>query len=147
MRTAYRSRRSIAPRSAFAGFRFPSDVIVLAEVLRTGPGDLILYVGRCFSALDLTECNSASPASTSGAAGGQHRGVVVEGRRGTQAIGRSWELVGGHWWHAFGTLVVAWLVIGVVNSLITLPFGEASWFVQGVVATVALRADLQASAA
>ncbi len=30
MRTAHRSRQSIAPRSAFAGFRFPSDVIVLA---------------------------------------------------------------------------------------------------------------------
>jgi transposase-like protein len=30
MRLAHRSRRSIAPRSAFAGFRFPSDVIVLA---------------------------------------------------------------------------------------------------------------------
>jgi transposase-like protein len=30
MRTAHRSRRSITPRSAFAGFRFPSDVIVLA---------------------------------------------------------------------------------------------------------------------
>ena len=30
MRTAYRSRQSITPRSTFAGFRFPSDVIVLA---------------------------------------------------------------------------------------------------------------------
>jgi len=30
MRTAHRSRRSTPPRSAFAGFRFPSDVIVLA---------------------------------------------------------------------------------------------------------------------
>jgi transposase-like protein len=30
MRLAHRSRRSIAPRSAFAGFRFPSNVIVLA---------------------------------------------------------------------------------------------------------------------
>ena len=30
MRTTPRSRRSIAPRSAFAGFRFPSAVIVLA---------------------------------------------------------------------------------------------------------------------
>jgi transposase, IS6 family len=30
MRTAYRSHRSIPPRSAFAGFRFPSDVIVVA---------------------------------------------------------------------------------------------------------------------
>jgi hypothetical protein len=25
--------------------------------------------------------------------------------------------VGGHWWHAFGTLVVAWLVIGVLLCL------------------------------
>jgi transposase-like protein len=30
MRTAHRSRQSIPPRSAFAGFRFSSDVIVLA---------------------------------------------------------------------------------------------------------------------
>ena len=30
MRTAHRSRQSIPPRSAFAGFRFPSDVMVLA---------------------------------------------------------------------------------------------------------------------
>jgi transposase-like protein len=29
MRTTHRSRRSIPPRSAFAGFRFPADVIVL----------------------------------------------------------------------------------------------------------------------
>jgi transposase-like protein len=30
MRTAHRSHRSTPPRSAFAGFRFPADVIVLA---------------------------------------------------------------------------------------------------------------------
>jgi transposase-like protein len=30
MRTTHRSRRSIPPRSTFAGFRFPPDVIVLA---------------------------------------------------------------------------------------------------------------------
>jgi transposase-like protein len=30
MRSAHRSRRSIRPRSTFAGFRYPSDVIVLA---------------------------------------------------------------------------------------------------------------------
>ena len=63
--------------------------------------------------------------------------LVVEGRRGTQAMGRSWELVGGHWWHAFGTLVVAWLLIGVVNSVVTLPFGEAGWVVQGLVSALA----------
>jgi len=30
MRATHRFRRSIPPRSAFAGFRFPADVIVLA---------------------------------------------------------------------------------------------------------------------
>ena len=63
--------------------------------------------------------------------------LVVEGRRGTQAMGRSWELVGGHWWHAFGTLVVAWLIVGVVESVLTLPFGDTSWVVQGLVSAVA----------
>jgi hypothetical protein len=63
--------------------------------------------------------------------------LVVEGRRGTQAMGRSWELVGGHWWHAFGTLVVAGLLTGVVNAVITAPFGNTGWFVQAVAAAVA----------
>ena len=63
--------------------------------------------------------------------------LVVEGRRGAQAMGRSWELVGGHWWHAFGTLVVAGLLTGVVNAVITAPFGNTGWFVQAVAAAVA----------
>jgi hypothetical protein len=63
--------------------------------------------------------------------------LVVEGRRGTEAMGRSWALVGGHWWHAFGTLVVAGLLTGIVNAVITAPFGSTGWFVQGVVAAVA----------
>jgi hypothetical protein len=63
--------------------------------------------------------------------------LVVEGRRGTQAMGRSWELVGGHWWHAFGVLVVAGLLTGVVNAVITTPFSNTSWLVQAVAAAVA----------
>src|SRR5215210_7336008 len=63
--------------------------------------------------------------------------LVVEGRRGTQAMGRSWELVGGHWWHAFGALVVAGLLTGVVNAVITTPFNNTSWFVQAVAAAIA----------
>ncbi|HEX5881518.1 MAG TPA: hypothetical protein VF468_24855 [Actinomycetota bacterium] len=63
--------------------------------------------------------------------------LVVEGRRGTEAMGRSWGLVGGHWWHAFGTLVVAGLLTGVVNAVITAPFGNTGWFVQAVAAAVA----------
>jgi hypothetical protein len=63
--------------------------------------------------------------------------LVVEGRRGTQAMGRSWALVGGHWWHAFGTLLVAALLTAVVNAVITAPFSATAWFVQGVAAAVA----------
>jgi hypothetical protein len=63
--------------------------------------------------------------------------LVVEGRRGTEAMGRSWGLVGGHWWHAFGTLLVGWLLIGVVNAVLTAPFGATGWFVQAVAAAVA----------
>jgi hypothetical protein len=63
--------------------------------------------------------------------------LVVEGRRGTQAMGRSWELVGGHWWHAFGALVVAGLLTGVVNAVITTPFNNTGWFVQAIVAAIA----------
>jgi hypothetical protein len=63
--------------------------------------------------------------------------LVVEGRRGTQAMKRSWELVGGHWWHAFGTLVVAGLLTGVVSAVITAPFSGTSWFVQALAEAVA----------
>jgi hypothetical protein len=63
--------------------------------------------------------------------------LVVEGRRGTQAMGRSWELVGGHWWHAFGALVVAGLLTGIVNAVITTPFNNTGWFVQAIAAAVA----------
>ena len=63
--------------------------------------------------------------------------LVIEGRRGTQAMGRSWELVGGHWWHAFGALVVAGLLTGLVNAVITTPFNNTSWFVQAIAAAIA----------
>ena len=63
--------------------------------------------------------------------------LVVEGRQGTQAMGAVLGAGRGalvaRLWH----LVVAWLVIGVVNALITLPFGDTGWFVQGLVAAVA----------
>jgi hypothetical protein len=62
---------------------------------------------------------------------------LATSRRGTEAMGRSWGLVGGHWWHAFGTLVVAGLLTGILNAVITAPFSGTSWFVQSVAAAVA----------
>jgi hypothetical protein len=63
--------------------------------------------------------------------------LVVEDKRGTEAMRRSWDLVGGHWWHAAFTLLVAALSTGVVNAVITAPFSAGAWFVQGVAAAVA----------
>jgi hypothetical protein len=72
--------------------------------------------------------------------------LVVEGRRGTEAMGRSWGLVGGHWWHAFGAVVVGGLLTGIVNAVITAPFGDTGWFVQAVAAAVATVVTLPYSA-
>jgi hypothetical protein len=72
--------------------------------------------------------------------------LVIEGRRGTEAMGRSWGLVGGHWWHAFGTVVVGGLLTGIVNAVITAPFGDTGWFVQAVAAAVATVVTLPYSA-
>ena len=68
--------------------------------------------------------------------------LVVEGRKGTEAMRRSWDLVGGHWWHAFATLLVAGILVGLVTSLFTTPFSGASWFVQGLAAAVATVATM-----
>jgi hypothetical protein len=63
--------------------------------------------------------------------------LVVEDKRGTEAIRRSWDLVGGHWWHAAFTLLVAGLLTAVVNAVITAPFSAGAWFLQAVAAAVA----------
>ena len=68
--------------------------------------------------------------------------LVVEDKRGTQAMRRSWDLVGGHWWHAAFTLLVAGLITGVVNAVITAPFGAGAWFIQGIAAAVATTVTL-----
>ncbi|HEX5950038.1 MAG TPA: hypothetical protein VFZ96_03460 [Actinomycetota bacterium] len=61
--------------------------------------------------------------------------LVVEGRRGTNALSRSWDLVTGHSWPVFGTLLVAAMLSGLVSAVLTLPF--AGWFVQGLLAGIA----------
>jgi hypothetical protein len=44
--------------------------------------------------------------------------AVIEGRRWPQALTRSWSLVHGHWGHVVATLLLAWLVTGLVGSLL-----------------------------
>jgi hypothetical protein len=68
--------------------------------------------------------------------------LVVEGKRGTGAMRRSWDLVGGHWWHVAFTVLVAGLITAVVNAVITAPFSAGAWFLQGIAAAVATTVTL-----
>jgi hypothetical protein len=68
--------------------------------------------------------------------------LVVEDKRGTETMRRSWDLVGGHWWHAAFTLLVGALITGVVNAVITAPFSAGAWLLQGIAAAVATTVTL-----
>jgi Membrane domain of glycerophosphoryl diester phosphodiesterase len=72
--------------------------------------------------------------------------VVVEGRRGTEAMRRSWDLVGGHWWHTALTVLLAGLLTEVVNAVITAPFNAGAWLAQAVGAAVATTVTMPYSA-
>jgi hypothetical protein len=45
--------------------------------------------------------------------------LIVEDRRGTDAMRRSWELVKGHFWHVLAVVVVAAIIAGLVGGLIS----------------------------
>jgi hypothetical protein len=50
--------------------------------------------------------------------------LVVEGGRARHALSRSVDLVGGHWWHTFGTVLLAWLLLGLVVVLVDAGVGR-----------------------
>jgi hypothetical protein len=64
--------------------------------------------------------------------------LVIEDKRGSAALGRSWNLVKGFGWKVFGTIIVAGLISGVVNGVLTAPFGDsyAGRAVAGSIASV-----------
>jgi len=66
--------------------------------------------------------------------------IVTENVRGTAAMGRSWNLVKGHWWHTFGTLFVAGIIAGIVSAIIQAPF--SNWIVRAIASAIAQTATL-----
>jgi len=44
--------------------------------------------------------------------------LVIENRRGTDALSRSWNLVKGSFWHVLGTFIVAAIITGLIGGLI-----------------------------
>ncbi len=45
--------------------------------------------------------------------------LIVENRRGTEALKRSWNLVRGHFWHALVVILVAAILTGIVQGILT----------------------------
>ena len=62
--------------------------------------------------------------------------LVIEDERGRRALRRSWNLVRGRGWPVLGTIVVAGLLTGLVNGLLTAPFGD-DWAARSVAASIA----------
>ena len=62
--------------------------------------------------------------------------LVIEDKRGREALRRSWDLVRGFGWHVIGTIVVAALLNGIVSSVLTAPFGD-NWAARSLVGAIA----------
>ena len=62
--------------------------------------------------------------------------LIVEGRRGRGAMGRSWNLVKGNFWHAFGVIVVAALIVGIISGIIG-AIGGHNWAVRWIFTAIA----------
>lgn len=62
--------------------------------------------------------------------------LVVENRRGTEALKRSWNLVSGYFWHALAVLVVAAIIAAVVGLILGL-IGGSNWFVSWIFSAIA----------
>lgn len=104
------------------GFRRIGSVILVALLVGLAVlGGLILLVipGLIFAVM----LSVAIPA------------LIVEDRRGTDAMGRSWNLVRGHFWHVVGVIVVAGLIAGIVSGIIGALGGDA-WFLRWVFTSI-----------
>jgi hypothetical protein len=57
--------------------------------------------------------------------------LIVENRRGREAMSRSWNLAKGHFWHAFGIIIVAGLITGAISGIIG-AIGGSAWVVRWI---------------
>lgn len=65
--------------------------------------------------------------------------VIVEGPRGTKAMGRSWRLAKGFFWKIFGTILLANVLAGIVAGVIQFPLefaaqaiGSGGWLLRAL---------------
>jgi hypothetical protein len=62
--------------------------------------------------------------------------LIVENRRGTEAMSRSWNLVRGHFWHALVVILVAYIITLVVQGILR-AIGGDNWFVAWIFTAIA----------
>jgi hypothetical protein len=62
--------------------------------------------------------------------------LIVENRRGTEAMSRSWNLVRGHFWHALVVILVAAIITGVIGGILS-AIGGDNWFVAWIFTAIA----------
>jgi hypothetical protein len=61
--------------------------------------------------------------------------LVIENRRGVDALGRSWNLVKPHFWHTLGILVVTAIIVGIVAGIIG-AIGGYNWIVSWITSSI-----------
>jgi hypothetical protein len=62
--------------------------------------------------------------------------LIVENRRGTEAMSRSWNLVRGNFWHALVVILVAAIITGVIQGILS-AIGGDNWFVAWIFTAIA----------
>ena len=62
--------------------------------------------------------------------------LIVENRRGTAAMSRSWNLAKGHFWHALGVILVAAIITGIIGGIIGAIGGNA-WVLRWIFTAIA----------
>jgi hypothetical protein len=63
--------------------------------------------------------------------------LVVENKRGVEALRRSWDLTTGHFWHVLGTVFLAGIITGIASAILQAPFGSSGWFGPAIGASIA----------
>jgi hypothetical protein len=98
------------------------SVILVGALLAfgiVGLGVFVIIVGAVWAVYSSTMLSMSVPS------------LIVEDLRGTEALGRSWKLVQGHFWHALGIIFVAGIIASVIGGIIG-AIGGSNWFLSWV---------------
>jgi len=60
---------------------------------------------------------------------------IIERLGVTDSMGRSWRLVSGQWWHTLGVIVVAAIIAGVINGILT-AIGGSNFFLYWIFSSI-----------